>query len=178
MQFPNDRKDSASFFRALKEIEEELGCLKSILVGTGPGSYAGTRIAIGTAAGIAAATGAQLLGYPSICALETEASAYAVVADVRRGAFMLALVSAHQLVRGPELHPGEALAREVSQLEVPVYTPDEIPPVSSAERCYPSAARLVHLLGRDELNFSRAPLEPMYLRAPHITTVRAAVSGA
>ncbi|MFL6528038.1 MAG: tRNA (adenosine(37)-N6)-threonylcarbamoyltransferase complex dimerization subunit type 1 TsaB, partial [Chthoniobacterales bacterium] len=57
-EFPNDRHDSAAFFEAVAEMSQNNSGLYSIVVGLGPGSYAGTRIAISTATGLRFATGA------------------------------------------------------------------------------------------------------------------------
>ncbi|MEO5719034.1 MAG: hypothetical protein ABIR29_10730, partial [Chthoniobacterales bacterium] len=39
--FPADRKDSGLFFENLTSIQEESGAPEAIVVGLGPGSYAG-----------------------------------------------------------------------------------------------------------------------------------------
>jgi tRNA A37 threonylcarbamoyladenosine modification protein TsaB len=67
-EWPNDRKNSASFFENLKLVSESYGFPATIIVGLGPGSYAGVRIAISAALGLSAAAQAQLIGFPSVCA--------------------------------------------------------------------------------------------------------------
>ena len=51
-EWPNDRKNSAAFFENLEAIQRKFGAPEIIIVGLGPGSYAGTRIAISAAIGI------------------------------------------------------------------------------------------------------------------------------
>ncbi len=67
----------------LEEVER-------IVVGTGPGSFAGIRSALAFAQGYALATHCEVLGLPSACALAGEGR-LAVVGDARQGKFWLAL---------------------------------------------------------------------------------------
>ena len=71
-----------------------------ILVGTGPGSFAGIRSAIAFAQGYALGKGGQVevLGIPSPAALAGEGVAQAVVGDARQGKFWLALFDGFRLV--------------------------------------------------------------------------------
>ena len=73
-EFANDRKHSGLFFESLQGSIARFGKADRIVVGLGPGSYAGTRIAIATAIGLQTATGAELIGLPSICAMPTDAA--------------------------------------------------------------------------------------------------------
>ncbi len=61
-----------------------------IVVGTGPGSFAGIRSALAFAQGYALATGCEVLGLPSACALAGEGRV-AVVGDARQGKAWVAL---------------------------------------------------------------------------------------
>src|SRR5882757_3926078 len=70
--WPNDRRTSAPFFSALNEIVREHGAPETIVVGLGPGSYTGTRIAISAAIGLRVTTGAALAGISSLCAVSDE----------------------------------------------------------------------------------------------------------
>ena len=51
-EWPNDRKNSGPFFEYLAEVQKQFGRPDTIIVGLGPGSYAGTRIAISAAIGL------------------------------------------------------------------------------------------------------------------------------
>ena len=90
--FANDRKHSGLFFENLRLCVQQFGAPDAIVVGLGPGSYAGVRIAIATAVGLRTAALATLCGVPSICALEVEAREYFVIGDARRQSFFLARV--------------------------------------------------------------------------------------
>ena len=67
--WPNDRKNSAAFFENIDIVTKKFGPPEEIIVGLGPCSYAGTRIAISAAFGLQISFGARLVGYPSICAI-------------------------------------------------------------------------------------------------------------
>ncbi|KAF5408990.1 MAG: hypothetical protein Udaeo2_07750 [Candidatus Udaeobacter sp.] len=68
----NDRKILVSL-ENLADVTKNLGP-DTIIVGLGPGSYAGTRIAISAAIGMVSS--GRLIGFPSICAMESNAQEY------------------------------------------------------------------------------------------------------
>lgn len=70
-----------------------------IVVGTGPGSFAGIRSALSFAQGYAIGSGCEVLGLPSACALAEAGANLAVVGDARRGKFWVALFEGFRLVR-------------------------------------------------------------------------------
>lgn len=168
-EWPNDRKNSSAFFENLKEVTEERGLPATIVVGLGPGSYAGTRIAISAAIGLQAACQARLIGAPSICAIETESEEYGVIGDARRHSFFFARIRTNNLVEGPILLSEEELRETLGQLDIPVFTSENLPQFARAELRYPSAVVLARLAREKGGNVFVPPLEPMYLREPHIT---------
>ena len=70
-----------------------------IVVGTGPGSFAGIRSALAFAQGYAIGSGCEVLGLPSACALAKEGERRAVIGDARRGKLWIALFDGFNLVR-------------------------------------------------------------------------------
>lgn len=68
-----ERRNASDLLPILGEVLKELGSAPAhigrIVVGTGPGSYTGLRVGIATALGLARATGAELVGVPSVEAL-------------------------------------------------------------------------------------------------------------
>ena len=100
-EWPNDRKNSGPFFENLAQVRDQFGLPDAIVVGLGPGSYAGTRIAISAAIGLQAASRARLLGLPSICAIENED--YCVIGDARQQLFFFARIRKQDLIEGPSL---------------------------------------------------------------------------
>jgi tRNA threonylcarbamoyladenosine biosynthesis protein TsaB len=168
-EWPNDRKNSGPLFEKLKAIMQTHGCPEVIVVGLGPGSYAGVRIAISAAIGLEAACGARLVGLPSICALPCE-SPYLAIGDARRQAFFLARIEDSCLVQVPELLSEEELRERLEDVDSwPVLSSDTLPQFSNVRLVFPSAARLARLTRNANSSFSIPPLQPMYLREPHIT---------
>lgn len=168
VSFANDRQDSGAFFENLGAFLDRFGNPERIVVGLGPGSYAGTRIAIATATGLAAATGASLCGLPSICAMATEADEYGVIGDARRQTFFCAHVRARECVDGPHLMSEEELREKLKTCAWPVLTTAPLAAFPEAKVVQPEARILAGIVPA-----MTAPLEPIYLRAPHITQPKA-----
>ena len=177
-EWSNDRRNSGPFFENLKEVTKKSGPPEIIVVGLGPGSYAGTRIAISAAIGLQISSGARLVGFPSICAIECDAKEYCVVGDARRKSFFFACVRANELTEGPDLLGGEELKTKLAGLQnnMPVFCSESLPQFERAGLQYPSAVVLARLARDPKHNFSLPPLEPMYLREPHVTIPKAASS--
>jgi tRNA threonylcarbamoyl adenosine modification protein YeaZ len=175
-EWPNDRKHSGLFFENLAEMQKQFGLPETIIVGLGPGSYAGTRIAISTAIGLQMAANARLMGYPSICAVETEESEYCMIGDARRSTFFFARIRINDLVEGPTLLSEAELKEKLDKLEdkMPIFSSEPLPQFERAAVRYPSALVLARLAQDPDRSFSLPPLEPMYLREPHITMPRSA----
>jgi tRNA threonylcarbamoyladenosine biosynthesis protein TsaB len=169
--WPNDRKNSAAFFEYLNAVTKEFGAPDTVIVGLGPGSYAGTRIAISAAIGLQISSGARLIGFPSICAMECATSEYCVIGDARRKSFFLARIRANNLVEGPTLFAESGLRGKLNALDaaMTIFTSDSLPQFERVEVRFPSALLLTRLAQEAQHSFSLPPLEPIYLREPHIT---------
>jgi len=170
-EWSNDRKNSAVFFENLDTVTKKFGAPDTIIVGLGPGSYAGTRIAISAAIGAQVASRARLTGFPSISAMECGAHEYSVIGDARRKSLFFARVRSNTLVEGPSLFSESELKLKLNAIEssVPVFTSDLLPQFDRVEVRYPSALVLAKLAREAHRSFSLPPLEPIYLREPHIT---------
>lgn len=171
--FANDRKHSGLFFEHLQQTLRRFGNPELIVVGLGPGSYAGTRIAIATATGLQAATGARLLGICSLRAFETVADEYRVIGDARRQSFFFARVHQRECVEGPLLCTRDELLARLRDDAHPVFASENIADVA-VTIAYPSARLLARIATEARHTASMPPLEPIYLRGPHITQPRRA----
>ncbi len=175
--FVSERSHNARLFVPLAEALDSLGEGPArLVVGTGPGSYTGVRIAIAAAQGLALARGWPVFGLPSI-ATATE-SPCRVLGDARRGLFYVARVAAGEV--------GELrlLDAEVARAEVAAgddwFTFDAVAPLGleSVRLARPNAIALARLgAGLSEAQVAKAatrPLEPLYLQEAFITTARKA----
>lgn len=80
-------------------VEElDLTDVDRIVVGLGPGSFAGVRSALSFATGYAVGTDCEVLGLPSPCAIEAEEGAFAVVGDARREKYWIALFDGKRMI--------------------------------------------------------------------------------
>jgi tRNA threonylcarbamoyl adenosine modification protein YeaZ len=170
--FAADRKHSGAFFENVQLCLERFGRPEQIIVGLGPGSYAGVRIAIATAVGLRSATRAKLRGIPSICALDVEAGDYCVIGDARRQSFFFARVENGQLAEGPVLESPPELEARIQKLTLPIYASERLRLFPVAQLAYPSAGRLAEV-ARLHAGAIDGALEPIYLREPHITVAKA-----
>jgi tRNA A37 threonylcarbamoyladenosine modification protein TsaB len=117
------------------------------------------------------ASGARLLGYPSICAIGSDASEYAVIGDARRNSFFFARVCERNLAEGPDLTTEAELRERLDKIHktISIFRTENLPQFERAELRYPAAKILARLAADLKREFAKPPLEPMYLREPHIT---------
>ena len=97
-------------------VEEiNLDGVERIVVGIGPGSFAGIRSALAFAQGVALGRGCGVFGLPSPCAIaaKTAEKNLAVVGDARRGKFWVALFEDMKLRGGVFQVERAALANAV-----------------------------------------------------------------
>ena len=170
-EWPNDRKNSGPFFEYLAEVLKEFEKPDTIIVGLGPGSYAGTRIAISAAIGLQAASQSRLIGFPSICAIECDTAEYCVIGDARRQTFFLARIHGNNLAESATLMTEAELRAKLDKVDstMSIFTSEKLPQFERAAIRYPSAKVLMRLASDANRNFAQPPLEPIYLREPHIT---------
>ena len=170
-EWPNDRKNSTTFFENLHDVRRKFGLPETIIVGLGPGSYAGTRIVISAAIGIQLSCDARLIGHPSICAIECDAREYCVIGDARRKSFFFARILNNELMEGPTLVSEVELKTQLESLDpvTPVFSSELLPQFHRPVLAFPSALILARLAKESRRSFCLPPLEPFYLREPHVT---------
>jgi tRNA threonylcarbamoyl adenosine modification protein YeaZ len=170
-EWPNDRKNSAAFFESLQAVRGKFGAPETIVVGLGPGSYAGTRIAISAAIGIQLSCGARLIGYPSICAIQCDAQEYCAIGDARRKSFFFARILENEVIEGPILFSEAELKAKLESIDsaTPVFSSELLPQFQRPVVSFPTALILARLAKEPRRRFCLPPLEPFYLREPHIT---------
>lgn len=173
-RFIADRSHSASLFPALEKARALVERVDQVVVGLGPGSYAGVRIAIAAALGLELSLGAKLAGVPSVAALDVAAREYVVIGDARRETFYFTRVAEGVCAEGPLLATAEELAARLAGCrELPLYATADVPGFSAAEIVHPSAAILARLATSGRGIVATGDIEPIYLREPHITAPKA-----
>lgn len=137
--------------------------LDEIVVGIGPGSYTGLRVAVATALGMKLGLGCRTFGCPSVLGYPEEN--YLVIGDARRGTFFLAEIRAGKLPELPRLVPRAELGGEIAKLDAKrIFATSPVTELPDVEVVLPRAR---YLVDRDE---SYVDLhEPIYLKEPHIT---------
>lgn len=189
-EFTSDRSHNALLFQPLEQLIEnkEPGSIGLVLVGSGPGSYSGTRVGISAAQGVALVHGAPAIAFPSILALPQaeNGSPYLVIGDARRGSFWTSEVEDFSLTTEPSLTDEHGLLSAVSAAAVaghPIISfedPSRFPlPAEILERVrlgFPSAALLwkAWTSTREETRarWTAELPQPMYLKPPHITAAK------
>ncbi len=148
---------------AIQEIFLKLGAPDEIVVGIGPGSYTGLRVASAMVIGLQLAVGCPVFGCPSVFGYQDVS--YHVVGDARLGAVFLASIENKRLTRGPELLPAEVFQSLRPRLgDAPIFAVGPIPGCTDLPILRPKAEYLI--LCRESFVLA---LEPLYLKEPHIT---------
>lgn len=182
--FTSERAHNAVIFAPLAEALDRCGRkLELIVVGRGPGSYGGIRVGIAVAQGLSLALGAPAIGISSLEAMDGPESDYAVIGDARRQSWFVARIEHGALASEPLLTDRESLMAELDRLRgdrVPILTADTAlaAELSSYEVVFRDpgavwlARRAAALDSSSVARLSAEPLEPHYLRPPHITEPR------
>lgn len=172
-----ERNHDAFLFPALQKAIDFLGDHKLdwILVGSGPGSYGGVRVALAAAVGVSTVTGARTV---ALCSWEALAQNGAcIVSDARRGGWTLRRPDGHISVITPE-----ELHQLAQNADSPIYTIESEARIKqegiSITACglIPQATGLVEiwnaLTASEQENRAQLPVEPIYVRPPHITEAK------
>jgi tRNA threonylcarbamoyladenosine biosynthesis protein TsaB len=189
-RFCSDRNHNAMLFGPLSELMDEARKrgIERVLVGSGPGSYSGTRVGIAAAQGVAIALGCPAVAVASILAVPCaeDGAPCLAIGDARRGSFWSARVENSVMAGEPELCNAEGLGEAVSRAlsdGLAVFAFEEAARFPLAEeivagirREFPDAARLwkVWLAAGDNARraWSAEPPQPLYLKPPHITPAK------
>ena len=177
--FESDRHHHALLFGPLERALDVLGedGLGEVIVGSGPGSYSGTRVGIAAAQGVALVHGCAAVGLASLLAAGVREGL--AVGDARRGSAWRARVTAGRipeakLIGLPELAEelrGNGAAEVFSFEDV-----DRLALGATVTRRVPTARGLIDAwLSLDEgkrEELRSVPPQPVYLRPPHITEAK------
>ena len=171
--FTSARSHNALIFAPLGRLLASAthhGGVDRVVVGTGPGSYTGIRIGIAAAHGIATAMAVPWAGWNSLAAMD-DSPRFHVLGDARRGGFFHAVVENGRITGEPEIQMLDALPDVMTSLDAPAFTTDAVPMHPAMIPRAPSAARLATVAACQPM--ATGPVEPLYLRAPYLTTPKA-----
>lgn len=188
--FASDRNHNALLFGPLETLLAPLapGDLRAVLIGTGPGSYSGTRVGIAAAQGVALVHGCHAIGIPSLVATATarESTEALAVGDARRGSWWTARIRDGVLLEEPVLADKDtflATVRAAIEAGQALFTfdpparlglPEDLAAAVRPES--PDASRLLDawLSWSDELRatYAELPPQPVYLKPPHVTEAK------
>jgi len=177
--FESDRNHNSLLFEPLQHAIEALGgeALDAVIIGTGPGSYSGTRVGIAAGQGVAMIHGCPAVWLSSL--LAAGISPGVAIGDARRGSAWWTEVKASELPQ-PEMLPTPELAAKLAGVEE-VFSFEEtkslaLPKEVVVQTCWPTAVRLAEawLALPDEVKdqLTALPPQPAYLRPPHITEAK------
>ena len=189
-EFTSDRSHNAGLFAPLDELlaAHNTAQIGLVLVGSGPGSYSGTRVGIAAAQGVAIASNCPAVVVPSILAVPSaeHGAACIAVGDARRGSYWTASIDHSHLTRAPELTDANGLAAIVTQaiadgipvvsFESPAQWPIGPELTSGIRQEFPNAKLLWEAwtaapqAARDQ--WTQSPPQPIYLKPPHITPAK------
>lgn len=186
MEWKAERNHSSAIFHSLGQILAALEgySLKEIVVGSGPGSYGGVRVALAVADGLSLVHGSRVVSFSSWNGLGIRDARAWVLSDARRGGWAWGKMTAGFLEGIPEVLSAErTLDRlaECAESGIPVYSPEAaevldargMKGIAPACPCAEALGRSWQSLpsGRRE-EFLEQPAEPLYVRAPHITSAK------
>lgn len=186
------RSHNLMIFKHLETLlrEKNLGAqtFDLVLVGSGPGSYSGTRVGISAALGIGIASNCQTVAVSSLAAVDSAGSCHEilVIGDARRGAYWHAKVADGNPMGPPELIRGEdlvGLMERAASRGIPMVSwedPSRFPISASLKDLIrheiPGAQGILRTWqrasGEQKRAWSALPPEPIYLMEPLITPSR------
>ncbi len=188
--FSSDRRHNAALFDPLQELlgSIQVSEIERVIVGSGPGSYSGTRVGIAAAQGVAIAANCPAIAVPSILAVpEVESGASCLaIGDARRGSFWVARIRDCQLESEPELMERQQFQSIVSSclnknqlvfsFEDSARFPIDSELIQEIKHSFPTSDGLWRAWQSAKLSTQEAwlklPPQPLYLKPPHITPAK------
>ena len=182
-EFTSDRNHNAMLFEPLQELLGSRKDIERVLVGSGPGSYSGTRVGIAAAQGIGLALGRPVIALPSILAVPAtdDAKSCLAIGDARRGSYWTARVSEHVLEQEPRLCDLDELKQGLSSAGndtiIFAFEPAAQFPVEELQSTialqHPDATRSWRAWQKSspeqQSKWQSQVAQPIYLKPPHIT---------
>jgi tRNA threonylcarbamoyl adenosine modification protein YeaZ len=164
--FEGDQRHSSALFPELEALGVGHAKIDRILVGLGPGSFSGIRVAIAAAQAIALAKSCPVVGVCSawsVAMQKAHVTRLGVFADARRGERYVTIFAKGKMERETFLVPNDSVEEMLSKF-TEVVCGDPVPLIS--EQVIPAAKDYLFLDEKFEGWVTGEPLEPIYLREP------------
>jgi tRNA A37 threonylcarbamoyladenosine modification protein TsaB len=103
--------------------------------------------------------------------MQCNAQEYCAIGDARRKSFFFARIIKNEVIEGPTLFSELELKSKLESLDpgMPVFSSEVLAQFRRPLISFPSALILARLAKESRRSFCLPPLEPIYLREPHIT---------
>jgi tRNA threonylcarbamoyl adenosine modification protein YeaZ len=166
IEFKGPQRHSASLFPALTRLGVPRLKLRRIIVGIGPGSFSGIRVALAAAQGIALAQNVPVIGICSaysVALQHKEVTRLGVFSDAKRKEAFCTVFAHGELEADTFLLPMKDLEEYASKFTLAV-SAEPLPGI--ATRTYPRARDLLAVPDSAPGWVTKQPLEPIYLREP------------
>jgi tRNA threonylcarbamoyladenosine biosynthesis protein TsaB len=166
IEFKGPQRHSASLFPALSRLGIPRLTLRRIVVGIGPGSFSGIRVALAAAQGIALAQNIPVVGISSAYSVAMQLKDVAhlgVFADAKRREAFVTVFKNGELEKDTYLIPMDELEEHAKQFTLAVSAE---PLKGIPKRVHPRARDLLQLPESLPGWITKQPLEPIYLREP------------
>ena len=160
------QRHSAALFPALTRLGIPRLKLRRIVVGLGPGSFSGIRVALAAAQGIALVQNVPVVGICSaysVALQHKDVTRLGVFADAKRREAFCTVFAHGELERDTYLIPMSEIEDHASKFTLAV-SAEPLPGI--ATRCHPRARDLLALPDTLPGWVTAQPLEPIYLREP------------
>ncbi len=158
-------RHSTTLFPALERLDLRKRLLTRIIVGLGPGSFSGIRVALAAAQGLALPGNVPVFGVRSCDSVARQlphVTRLGVFADARRGEYYCTIYALGVLERETFLVPRDRVEETASKVTLAV-SADPLPMIP--ELCAPRAADFLTVPESDLIpTLPDGTLEPIYLR--------------
>lgn len=164
--FEGGQRHSTMLFPELEALGIKESPIEKIIIGVGPGSFSGIRVAIAAAQGIALAKNCPVVGICSawsVAMQKSHVTRLGVFADARRGERYVTIFANGKMECETFLVANESVEEMLSKF-TEVVCADPVPLIEG--QCIPRAADYLQLADSFEGWILTEPLEPIYLRDP------------
>lgn len=185
--FQSDRRHNSLLFKPLEEILDTYGSrsFDAIFVGSGPGSYSGTRVGIAAAQGAALVAGCKAISIPSVLSVPEalEGGSCLACGDARRGSYWTAHIKAGELISGPKLtdvYGFDVAVSEAKEQGAKIFSLESIwgkeipitrPSASGLWKAWENSSAKTRAIWAGQIP------QPIYLAPPHITPSKKEIFG-